>query len=232
MKADVKTLTNAEKLIAAIRSMGVDKYMQPISIKTADLAKKAGVAVGTIQGSLVAAIRRGDVVCCKVTPASGNSYNEWRAGPGVPPPEFKPLNARRAGIAHGAPSKPLPRTTPAPKVSTPRPGANEIEVPVLGRAQPAVASNSGSSATGSPTTTPSHGVPAVAAEATPEPSASVPLKKERSVRKASAGDVMRISLDDDGSLLLSNEDGVLELGIDQVLRLGDFLHATEGVWRP
>ncbi len=72
----------------------------------------------------------------------------------------------------------------------------------------------------------------VSCKVTPEPSQRVRLKTEPAARKASAGDVLRISLDDDGSLLLSNEDGVLELGIDQVLRLGDFLHATEGVWRP
>lgn len=232
MKADVKPATNAEKLVAVIRALGVDKYMQPLAIKTSDLADKTGIAAGSIQASLAPALKRGDVVSCKVTPASGHSYNEWHAGPGIAPPEFKPLNTRRAGIAHGAPSKPLPVTTAAPKVSTPKLDVTQIDVPTLGHAQPAVAKNTGSRTIGKSPTTPSPEAPAVAAKATPEPSKRVRLKTEPAARKASAGDVLRISLDDDGSLLLSNEDGVLELCIDQVLRLGDFMHATEGVWRP
>lgn len=231
MKADVKPKTNAEILVAAIRALGVDKYMRPLSINTSALAEKTGIAAGSVQACLGPALKRGDVVVCKVTPVSDHSYNEWRAGPGIAPPEFKPLNTRRAGIALGAPSKPLPVTTPAPKLSTPKPGVSEIQVPTLGQAQPEVAKNTGSRLIGKSPTTPSPEAPAVAAQATPEPSASVTLKKEHTVRKAPAGDV-RISIDDEGTVIISTDEAVIELGIDCAMRVGDFFQATEGVWRP
>ena len=59
---------------------------------------------------------------------------EYRLCCGAHPPPFKPLNLRKAGGAIGKPGKPLPVTTPAPKVSTPKPPATEIEVPQLKRA--------------------------------------------------------------------------------------------------
>jgi hypothetical protein len=33
-------------------------------------------------------------------------------------------------------------------------------------------------------------------------------------------------------LMIGNEENVIELSAEQVLELGDFLHATEGLWRP
>lgn len=191
-------------------------------------------------------IDAGQVLVCKITTPGvtrGTPQNEYRLATMAQAP-FVPLKPRKNGIAQGGPTKPLPVTTPAPKVSTPRPGVHEIAVPVLGRAQPAVASNSGSSATGSPTTTPSPGVPAVAAQATPEPTAGVVLRKEPTTRKAPAGDVpprpqringndgIALRIDHDGTLLIATDEGVLEIDPKQSRRLGHFMADTHGVWNP
>lgn len=41
-----------------------------------------------------------------------------------------------------------------------------------------------------------------------------------------------LSIDHDASLCISTDEDVVELSPSQVLALGDFLHATEGLWRP
>lgn len=75
------------------------------------------------------------------------------------------------------------------------------------------------------------GAPAVAAqivESAAGCSFSVPLAP------SGTGKVRRISLDADARLSLHFADGdlVVTIAPESVLALGDFLHATEGVWRP
>lgn len=235
----------AARVIEALRSLGTADGVRAVGIRTADLCKLAQVDAQNLARITKPLVESGQVTVCKVsTPGRGGPTNEYRLGGGMATPAFKPLDTKRAGIAHGAPTRPLPVTTPAPKVSTPRPGAHEIEVPVLGRAQPAVASNSGSSATGSPTTTPSPGVPAVAAQATPELTAGAVLRKEPTTRKAPAGDVpprprringndgIALRIDHDGTLLIATDEGVLEIDPKQSRRLGHFMGDTHGVWNP
>lgn len=208
----VGTGKSADKVMAVLRGLGTDKEFRPIAIRTPELSQRTGITPNNLARVMNALVEAGQVTRCQVSqPGRGAPVNEYRLGAGMAHHVAPPLNPKRHGIAHGAPTKPLPVTTPAPAVSTPRTPVTEIEVPVLRHAQPAVAQNSGSRPIGKSTTTPSPEAPAVAAP---------------------AGDVLRISLDDDGTLLLFHEDGVLEMGIDQVMRLGDFLHQTQGVWRP
>ena len=225
MKADVKPTTNAAKLVAAIRALGVDKYMQPLSIKTKDLAAKTGIATASIQASLEAAVKNGDVVVCKVTPATGHSYNEWRAGPGVPPTEFKPLNTKRAGVALRTPAYD-PR--PAVPLSTPKPGVTSIEPATLGKPKRAVGTTPAAGDQGPPPV-----APAVAAtQATPKPTARARMKEEPAAPKASAGDALTINIDHDGVLIIGTDEGVLELHPEHSRRLGNFMLGSQGIWNP
>lgn len=52
--------------------------------------------------------------------------------------------------------------------------------------------------------------------------------------RAPAGDVLRMSIDQDGALQMGDEDDPARWVFTpaQVLALGDFLHGTQGVWRP
>lgn len=237
MKADVKPTTNAAKLVAAIRALGVDKYMQPVSINTKDLATATGIAAASIQASLDPAVKRGDVVVCKVTPAAGHSYNEWRAGPGVPPTEFKPLNTKRAGVALRTPAR---TSAPAVPLSTPKPGVTSIEPATLGKPQRAVGTTPAAGDQGPPPVAPA----VTAAKATPEPTTRARMKKEPTARKAPAGDVaprpqhtngndgISLRIDHDGTLLIATDEGVLEIDPKQSRRLGHFMADTHGVWNP
>lgn len=232
MKADVKPTTHAEKLVAAILALGVDRYMQPLSIKTKDLAKKTGIAAASIQACLDPAVKRGDVVVCKVTPATGHSYNEWRAGPGVPPTQFKPLNTKRSGVALRTPAYD-PR--PAVPLSTPKPGANEIEPALLGQPQSAVGKNTDSARSDSSLILPE--ARAVAAQATPKPKAGVRLKEEPATPEASAGDApylgaLDISINHNGTLIIGTVESVIELAPEHTRRLGNFMLGSQGVWNP
>jgi hypothetical protein len=107
--------------------------MRSISIRSAELAKRAQVNHGSLAALGQQMAERGLVTRCKVQPAKGNATYEYRLGPGVAQPEFRTLNTRRAGIAIGQPTKPLPATKPAasfpppPKLRKP----DDIEVPQL-----------------------------------------------------------------------------------------------------
>jgi hypothetical protein len=68
----------------------------------------------------------------------------------------------------------------------------------------------------------------------PTPDASHALKKRAGGVKDSAGGAMRLSIDQDGTLQMGDADDPARWVFTpaQVLALGDFLHATQGVWRP
>lgn len=237
----VKHVTQTDKLLKAIREAGTDQYGNPVGIRTNELEKKTGIPTKTITALLSPQVTKGMVVVCKVTTASGKSVNEYRTGPGVPPPAFKPLDTRRAGIACF--NAAVRQVSNAPLVAVSQPAATrEPEVPVFLKSsttpQAQVGSNSANRQEGTPLDTP----PAVSAvtnpgtrpESTPKPATEAALNKEPAARQASAGAVLRMAIDQDGALQMGDEDDPARWVFtpSQVLALGDFLHGTQGVWRP
>lgn len=229
-------VTKTDRLIRHIHSLGNDTLGKPVGIRNRALSEATGVAAKSIPALLAGAIKHGDVLLCKVTPASGNIENEYRRGTGVPAPEFKPLATQRSGIAafaHGATTRPLPVTTPAPKLA-PR----EIETPVLIKhhAQPAVARNTGSPGAEPASDTPPAARAVAAARQTPGKAL-----ERRGIGPAPAprpaGDApppLRLAINQDGELQMGDDDDPARwvFPIEQVMQLGDFLHGTQGVWRP
>ena len=233
----IRRATKTDALLAHIRGLGTDKYGAPVGIRTTALAEATGVGTNSIQVLLDPAVLRGDLVVCKITGPTGRIEREYRAGPGVPPPAFVPLNTRRAGIAHGPATKPLPVTTAAASLSTSAPAANAAPaVPVFldqqrEKPQPAVGN------TGSRRVRPTPLAPVPAVAATPPK----PAPERRGIgpapAMASAGnesDRLLLSISQDGELQVGYGDDPARWGFHQhqVLALGDFLHATQEVWRP
>jgi hypothetical protein len=64
------------------------------------------------------------------------------------------------------------------------------------------------------------------------PSGAAFALSEAMARTLPPGDAIDISLDHRGTLVIATCEGELELNADQTLALGDFLQATQGVWRP
>ena len=233
MNAPIR-MTKTDALVAHIKGLGRDKFFNPIGIRTGELSDATGVPKNSIQAMLEGRINTGELVVCKITNASGREEREYRAGPGVPPPDFKPLDTKRAGIARGGVTKPLPVTTPAPSLSTPKPTVDAICTPTLitKKTQPEVVALTFAETPAAEGAAPPPAETAVAAQATPKPSTGAVLKKEPATRKALAGDDLRVGINADGVMVIALDDDSIELDIHQVLRLGDFLHATQGVWRP
>lgn len=231
-----QTGTKTEKLISHIYGLGKDKFLNPIGIRSSALSAATGIPSKSIPGFLAGAIKRGEIVVCKITSAQGQSENEYRRGAGVQAPDFRPLTSRSglAAIAHGAATRPLPVTTPAPKL-VPR----EIETPVLitqHHAQPAVASNTGSPGAGPASDTPPAARAVAAARPTP---GKAPERRGTGPAPAPrpAGDApppLRLAINQDGELQMGDDDDPARwvFPIEQVMQLGDFLHGTQGVWRP
>lgn len=232
MKTDVKRHTKTDALVAHIKSLGCDKFFKPVGIRTGDLADATGVPKNSIQALLEARVKSGELVACKITNANGREEREYRAGAGVTPPAFNPLDTRRNGIARGGVTKPLPVTTPAPSLSTPKPTVGAIRTPTLitKKTQPEVVAPFKTPAAGDAAPPPVE--PAVAAQATPKPKAGAALKKEPAAPKASAGDVMRIGINDAGTLVIAIDGESMEFNPKQARRLGSFMAGTAGVWGP
>ncbi len=222
----VQRHTKTDALLAHIRGLGLDKYQNPIGIRTTALAEATGVPVNSIQVLLERSVARGDLVVCKITGASGRQEREYRVGPGVPPPEFKPLKVKPAwpDLTRAA-----VRPATAPALSTPKPAAGQIDPPVFlsKPTQPEVVKKTPAAEGAAPPPA----EPAVIAHATPGPTSGDELKKEPATRKAPAGDV-RIGINAEGTMVIALDDDSIELDIHQTLKLGDFMHATQGVWRP
>ena len=96
MKDTVRRVTKTAALIAHIKGLGCDKFFTPIGIRTGELAGATGVPANSIQTLLEPSVKNGTLVVCKITGAIGHQEREYRAGPGVPPPEFKPLKTKPA----------------------------------------------------------------------------------------------------------------------------------------
>lgn len=232
----------AQRILSVLQSLGKADDHRHIAIRTDELVERADVDRHNLSRIVQPLIDAGQVLVCKIsTPGvtRGTPCNEYRLAT-MAQGQFVPLNTKRAGIAHGAPTKPLPVTTPAPKVSTPRPDIMNIEPPSLGA--PQRVGGPKPPAAGKPETPPV--APAVAAQATPAPTPGVALKKEPTARPVPAGDVpprpqritgndgIALRIDHDGTLLIATDEGVLEIDPKQSRRLGHFMNDTHGVWNP
>lgn len=234
----VKHVTQTDKLLKAIREAGTDQYGNPVGIRSTALAKKTGVPSKSITALLGPAVAKGLVVVCKVTPATGQVFNEYRTGPGVPPPEFKPLNTKRAGIAtfNAAVRQVVAKSlVPVSRSVAPR----EPEVPVFllksnssTTPQPAVG-NTGS-AQSEPTSADERAVASDQETPGPQP-------KRRGMGPASArapaGDVagkLKLAIDDEGVLQMgdSTDPARWVFTPKQTKQLGYFLRQTHDVWNP
>jgi hypothetical protein len=231
-------VTKTELLLRNIRGLGTDANMKPIGIRTGALVEATGVPAKSIQQLLDQHVENGALVVCKITGPTGHQEREYRAGPGVAPPEFVPLNTRRSGVALR--TTPRPATSGPTPLSTPKPDVAQIVTPTLIKpTQPEVVEPAEKTPAAGGATNPPAAEPAVAAHATPGPTPRAALKKEPVAVKAPAGDVRRqyssaidITIDQRGTLTIGTVEDIIELDSAQVLALGDFLHATQGVWRP
>lgn len=229
----VQHVTLTDKLLKVIDNLGNDKYGNPVGIRSPELAAASGVPSKSITALLTAAVGKGRVVVCKISVPGHQPVNEYRKGGGLPPPEFVPLNTKRAGIAlRGAPKPTAAGPTP---LSTPKPPAGKIVTPTfISKTQPeVVAPTFAETPAAGDAANPPPVVPAVAAQATPKPQAGAALKKEPATRKASAGDVLLLSIDQDGALQIGYGDDPARwiFAPHHTLALGDFLRGTQGVWR-
>lgn len=223
--------TKTDVLLKVIEGLGRDKNDRPIGIRTRALSEAAGVPTNSIQALLTPHIASGRLVVCKITAPGQITQNEYRVGPGVPPPDFTPLKAKRAGIALGQPGKPLPVTQPAPEwpalMRTPVFLSNKKPQPEVG--------NTGSRHAEASADTPPTGSADTAKPATPGPA-----PKRRGMgpasATASAGGVkkLHLAIDQDGNLQLGDDADPAQFVFppEHVLQLGDFLHGTQGIWRP
>ncbi len=226
MKTDVKPTRKTDQLLAIIEGLGVDKFMNPISIRVPDLARRSNIDASSIPPLLATAVARGRIVMCKITvPGKAKPMNEYRRAAGTSADKWIPLKTKRAGMALRVPAR---AGVPAVPLSTPKPGVTEIEPATLGKPQRAVG------------TTPAAGyqdpppvAPAVTAEqATPAPAARVVLKKEPAARSEPAGDALTININHDGVLTIGTEEAVIELQPKHSRRLGNFMLGSQGIWNP
>jgi len=228
-------VTKTERLLQIIEGLGQDKNtFLPLGIRTSDLAERAGVPRGSVQAMLAAHVASGRLLCCKVSGPGSPPQNEYRSGAGVATPKFKPLNSKRAGIARNTAHVRQASSMPPVAVSQPV-DKREPEVPVFLKSSSSTTPQPEVGNTGSvqseQTSADEHAV--ASREETPG------LQPERrgmglAPAKAPAGDVLRMSIDQDGALQLGDENDPARWVFTpaQVLALGDFLHGTQGVWRP
>lgn len=226
MKADVKPQSKTDQLLAIIEGLGVDKFMNPVSIRVPELAQRSGIDPNSIPPLLTTAVAKGRVIMCKITvPGKAKPLNEYRKAAGASPHEWMPLNTKRAGVALRTPAR---TSTPAVPLSTPKPGVNDIEPATLGKPQRAVGTTPAAGGQGPPPVAPA----VTATQATPKPTARARMKEEPAAPKASAGDALTINIDHDGVLIIGTDEGVLELHPEHSRRLGNFMLGSQGIWNP
>jgi hypothetical protein len=226
VKADVKPPSKTDQLLAIIEGLGVDKFMNPVSIRVPELAQRSGIDPNSIPPLLTTAVAKGRVIMCKITvPGKAKPLNEYRKAAGAGPHEWMPLNTKRAGVALRTPARP---SAPAVPLSTPKPGVNDIEPATLGKPQRAVGTTPAAGDQGPPPVAPA----VTAAKATPKSTTSARLKKEPAAWPASAGDAFSCGIDEDGTLLITAPEGFLELEPAFTKRLGHFLVNSQGIWNP
>lgn len=186
----------------------------PRGIRSAELAAALGCPTKQVHASVAPLIRSGEVVSCKVTTDQGETV-EFRLGQAAGTP--MPKGNSRAFVVNAR------RAAGNPIVARPK----EQFRPAEGVAQPA-----GDAAPKPPPT----GLEKVADTLRRMGIECVTLREVAPDRPdVHDGRIVlrRISLDSDAHLRLAFDDGsTLLLDPAGVLTLGDFLHATEGVWRP
>jgi hypothetical protein len=221
----VQRITKTDTLLAHIEGLGLDKFMNPIGIRTQALAEATGVPVNSISVLLAPHVASGRLCTCKVTVPGSPAQNEYRKGAGAASTAFQPLNTKRSGIALRTPAR---ASGPAAPLSTPKPGVNDIEPATLGKPQRAVGTTPAAGDQGPPPVAPA----VTAAKATPELTTRARMKKEPAARKAPAGDDMHLQIDEDGVVLIVTDEGILELQPKQSRRLGHFMASSHGIWNP
>ena len=123
--------TAQQRIVAVLKALGTEKDGRPKSIRAAELAERADVQHASLSSTVKPLLELGHITRCMVQPTKGPQTYEYRLGMGVPAPAFSPLDTKRAGMALGKPGKPLPVTTKAPTLSTPRPASAWPPVPSL-----------------------------------------------------------------------------------------------------
>lgn len=225
----VQHVTLTDKLLKVIDGLGNDKYGNPVGIRSPELAAASGVPAKSITALLATAVTKGRVVVCKVIIPGAATQNEYRKGGGLPPPEFKPLNPQRAGIARSTPAaRHAPSSEAAKGILPPHDKATETPVFLSSTTpQPAVG-NTGSAQSDSTS--------ADERAVTSDPETPEPQPERRGMgpapAKAPAGDVFSITLDDAGVLVIATDEGVIELQPTHAKRLGHFLVGSQGIWNP
>ena len=232
----VQHVTLTDKLLKVIDGLGNDKFGNPVGIRSPALSETSGVPAKSITALLATAVTKGRVIVCKITIPGASAQNEYRKGGGLPPPEFKPLNTKRAGVAcntpaaRRAPSAEAAKGKLPPPAPPPPPAPAEPATPVL------LSSTTPQPAVGNTGSAQSDSTSADERAVTSDPETPEPQPERRGMgpapAKAPAGDVFSITLDDAGVLVIATDEGVIELQPTHAKRLGHFLVGSQGIWNP
>jgi hypothetical protein len=200
--------SNAEKAVNILRQHNR-------AMRTPEIAEISGMSLIEIGSALEAPVKHGLVTVCKITNAAGSKTSEYRIGSGVPM------------VSQGSyqPGKKLVTAIQRPTPIMPKPAQPAVASALDVRSQ----SNTGSDpqvATSLPAE-----VAVAAIKATPKPKAKVRELGPAS-QTASAGNDVKIIIDQDGAVSLYNDEFTIDLTPAQALAVGDFFHATQDLWRP
>lgn len=205
--------SQADRLLAVLKKAGR-------AMRTPELAEASGLTIIQASTALVHAVERGAVTMCKVSHPNGAQMNEYRLASGMPMISHGDYNPKKKTITTRRPADPPAPTLPA--------------LIAVSTAQPEVAANNTGSDVQMTTSSPA-AVAVAASRQTPEPEAKLRELGPASP-KVPAGNVdLGFSIDDGGSLTIYLNDGMsdpLVLEPAETLALGDFLWASEKLWRP
>lgn len=178
------------------------------AMRTQELSDVTGVPAENVHGLLDTAVKHGAVTCCKIEIVGNKrAIKEYRIGPGMPSKidrqEYKPQ--KQTILPVRPPEAPIVDKPWPPRI-TPEP---DMVIPP-------------------PLTL---GEKLKRAINPPRPDPIMPP----SARRHPATGKLGFTIDDGGTLTIYLNDGMsdpLTLDNDETLALGDFLHATTGIWRP
>jgi hypothetical protein len=188
------------------------------AIRSPEIAEHTGLTIAQVGSALDAAVMHGLVTMCKVKHANGAHMNEYRVGSGLP-------------LASHGELKPAKRADPPLR----RPVGSVPPAPLLTQqiAQPEVAHNTGIDASVSRVDTAPP--PAEGIDVAPKPQAKPPKpnRKAAETAKPAGNDKKRISLviDSDGTVSLTVPGTTINLSPMQSSALGEFMTATERLWK-
>lgn len=102
------------RIIDVLQKLGTETDGRPRSLRSAELAKAAGIGHHSISKCTAGLLALGQISRCLVRPAQGQPTYEYRIGPGRPP-VMAPLDTRKAGVARAPmisrPPMVLPKAT-------------------------------------------------------------------------------------------------------------------------